>query len=126
MSAPTTTNVLATAVNDAIKAALTGGSAAAEAALIADAPWLGLPIVKQLLEWFIGLIEQPLYENAAIVMTKIIIALQVAEETSAVNQAFKNAQQAIEAGDPNDIASASTALDNAFAALGNYDGSASP
>lgn len=124
MSDPTTTNTLATVVNSALEAALTGGESAAEAALILDQPWLGLPIVKQLLEWLLDKIEAPIYANAAAVATKLIIDLQVNSETSAANTAFQNAQSAIATGDPGEISKAQTDLDNAFASLGHYDGSA--
>ena len=111
-------------VNDALKAAMTSGEVAAEAVLIADQPWLGLPIVKQLLEWLLDQMTGVLYGQAADAATKIIIDLQVGEETSAVNSAFSAAQAAIASGDANAITTAQANLSSAFGGLINSDGSA--
>lgn len=126
MSDPTTVNKLATVVNDAIKVAMDGGEVAAEAAMVADLPWLGLPVIRTILSWFLGIVEGYFYSNAAKTATKIVIDLQVSSEVSKTNSYFQKAQDAVKSGDKNAIDVASKNLDAAFAALIHYDGSASP
>ncbi len=126
MSAPTTTNTLAGMVNSAISEAMSLGTDAVEAAIIADVPVLGYPGLKQILEWGLSLVEGYFYSQAANAATKLVIDLQVGSEISTVNLAFTNAQQAVASGDPQAIQKASSDLDTAFGNLVHSDGSASP
>lgn len=126
MSEPTPINQTATVINSAIKAAIDGGSRAVEAAIITDVPWLGLPVVKQLLEYALGFFENYLYTNAANAATSIVIDLQTSQEKSATKAAFQGVIDAVQTGDQGVIQKASDALDNAFAKLIHSDGSATP
>lgn len=123
---PTTSNTLAGIVNGAIKAGLDGGTTTIEAVIIADVPWLGLPVVKQILEYFLGFVEKYFYTGAANAATKLVIDMQVDSEISATNAAFANVQAALASGDTSAIQKASTDLDAAFASIIHYDGSSSP
>lgn len=124
MSDPTTTNTLASIVNQAIKTAMNEGESAAESAIIADVPWLGLPGIKQLLELGLNFVEGYLYADAAATATKIVIDLQIDTEVTDTQTAFTIAQTAIQSGDQSAIDQASKNLDAAFSGLIHSDGSA--
>lgn len=127
MSGPSTTNQLASVVNQVLKSLIEGaGESAVETTLIAQYPWLGLPFVKQVFEFVLGKVSGLIYQNAAEAATKIIIDVQVNVETGAANAAFQNLQLAVASGDTIAIAKASNALDSAYAALIHFDGSAPP
>ncbi len=126
MSDPTTTNKLASTVNEILKGLIEGaGESAIETAAIASQPWLGLPIIKQLFSYAVGWIAKYFYQQAAITATKIIIDVQIKMETSQTYGAFQNLQMAIASGDQVAITKASEDLDKAYGSLIHYDGSAS-
>lgn len=125
MADPTTTNATASAVNDILKTIIEGaGQGAIEAAAIADFPWLGLPIIKQLFELVLSKITGLIYQDAANAATKIVIDVQVNVEKSQVLNAFQTLQMAIASGDKNAIQQASTDLDNCYGSLIHFGGSA--
>lgn len=127
MDAPTTENPVATVVNSILKELIENvGETAAEAAIIADVPWLGVPVVKQVFEYLLGFVGSYIYKQAAWGATKIIIDVQTKMEASAAYSAFQNLQMAIASGDPGAITKASQDLDKAYAALIHFDGSAPP
>lgn len=127
MGDPTTVNPVASVVNSVLKKAIEDvGETAAESALIADFPWLGLPVVKQIFEYGLGIVGKYFYEQAAFAATKIIIDVQTKLEASSAQSAFENLRMAVASGDANAIQLASDDLDKAYANLIHYDGSASP
>lgn len=127
MSEPTTKNKTASIVNQVLKGLIEGaGADALKAALIADNPWLGLPIVKQLFGFIVDKLAEAIYKQAAFVATKIIIDVQINIEEGAVNAAFDNLTMAVASGDPVAIDKASANLSKTYGDLIHYDGSASP
>jgi hypothetical protein len=123
---PVTVNPISTIVNSAISAALQGGEVAIQAAITAEVPFLGLPIISTVFGWALSYVEGYFYTYTADAVTKLVIDIQVNSEESVASQTFSYLQTAIASGDPNAISAASTALDSAYAGLINYDGSASP
>lgn len=125
MADPATSNKAASVVNDILKTIIEGaGKPGIEAALIADFPWLGLPIVKQIFEFVLSKVADLVYKDAANLATKIIIDAQVNLEKSTVIGAFQNLQMAIASGDESAIKMASNDLDKAYGSLIHSDGSA--
>lgn len=125
MTGPTTTNTLASAINnivdDCVKDALNVAEVAAEAA----EPILAMPVVKQLFEYFAGMIVMDFF-NLPLrqALTKLVIQIQTYQESASCMQAWLAYQSALSGGDPNAIATAKQSLDAAFIALIEYDGSA--
>lgn len=121
---PVTVNPVATIVNQAISAAMSGGELAVQAAITAEVPFLGLPIISTIFGWFLGRVESYFYVDAANAATKLIIDIQVNAEESAATKAFNDVQTAIAGGDQNAINTASAALDSAYGDIIGYDGAA--
>jgi hypothetical protein len=124
-SSPTTTNQAASVVNDVLKAIIEGaGVPEVEAAILLQAPWLGLPFIKQFFEWGLNWVASYFYVSAANAATKIVIDVQVNMEQSNVIQSFQNLQMAIASGDQKAIEQASLDLDKSYGALIHSDGAA--
>lgn len=122
---PTTTDQVASAVNDVLKSIIEGaGVTAVEVSVIADVPWLGLPVIKQIFEYFLNLVASYFYVDAANAATKLVIDVQVNLEESKVLNSFQELQQAVASGDQNAIAKASGDLDSAYGSIIHSDGSA--
>lgn len=92
---------------------------AAEAALIAQFPFLGLPIIKQIWEYLFGILEQNIISELEKGSTALIITVSEdahAATASATSQALNSVQN-----NPNataeEISSAQTNFKNAYAAL---------
>lgn len=127
MSDPTTTNEAARVVNEALNKLIEGaGVDAAEAALIADFPWLGIPVVKQILEWALNKIASYFYVAAANAATSIVIDVQTNVEASTALVAYQNLQMAIASGDQNAVKKASDDLSTAYGNLIHSGGWSSP
>lgn len=127
MSDPTTDNKAADVVSDALQKLIEGvGVDAAEAGIIAEFPWLGVPVVKQILEWFLNKISSYFYVAAANAATSIVIDVQTNMESSTAIVAFQTLQMAIAGGDPNAIQKASQDLSSAYASLIHSDGWSPP
>lgn len=127
MSDPTTTNQTASVVNGILSNLINGaGITAAESAAIAEFPWLGLPIIKQIFELVLNKVASIIYDQAAYAATKVVIDVQVGLEESATGPAFQNLQMAIASGDQAAIAKASKDLDTAYSNLIHFDGWSSP
>jgi len=123
---PTTVNPIASAVNSGIAAAVKAGETQVEALILADAPWAGLPVIKQLLEALIGYIGGKFSEVLQGVGTFTVIDVQVGHEKSAISQALADLVAAEKSGDQNAIQLAIQAYANAQSALVGDDGSAPP
>lgn len=126
MADPTTVNQAATIVNQVIYGAIRVEDDALEAATIAEVPWLGLPIVKQIFEFVLHNLSDRIYREAAMAATKLVVDYQVNREESSVVNDFDNLQMAIASGDEVAIHKASTNLDNSYGSLIHSDGSATP
>lgn len=125
MSTPSTTNQAATVVNNILQNIIEGsGVSVVEAAILIDVPWLGLPIIKQVFEYFLNFVASYIYVDAANTATKIVIDIQVNAEESVVISNFQELQQAIASGDQNAISKASSDLDSAYGSIIHSDGSA--
>jgi hypothetical protein len=121
---PSTTNSSAEVVDSAISDALNAAQSVAETAIIADFPFLGLPVVKTLFEIIFSYIVGKLTNALQTAGTFAVIDTQVASEEKAlaVNTAAIRAAEAT--GDPNAIAQARANEDAAAANLLHDDGSA--
>ena len=117
---------MAVAVDSAVSAAFSAGDLAAEAAIISAVPWLGLPGLKQLLQWLLSYITQYFYAQVSFAVTKIIIDLQVSSEVSKTQVAIDNLNQAIDQGNTAAQDQATKDLSDALISLVHYDGSHSP
>lgn len=124
-ASPATTNQTASVINAVLKNIIEGaGLDVIEATLIAEVPWLGWPVIKQIMELILNKAADLLYTQAANAATKIVIDVQVNVEQSKVLNAFQNLQMAIASGDQNAISKASSDLDDAYGSLIHSDGSA--
>ena len=127
MSAPDTTNQPATDANKFLHEIIFGVAVkAAEAEIIAAAPVMGLPILKQLDEVALQIIAQKIYEALAQGATFAIIDAQTSIEAAAANQAATVLKTALSGDDPNAIETATQNFESAFGKLIHYDGSANP
>lgn len=98
---------------------------AAMAAAIADSPWLGLPVIKQLLSSLLQVVAGYIYKALAVHVSFAIINAQTLAEqkdfeasTSALAEAFKK-------GDDNEIQVATDNVKRALRSLIGWDGDAS-
>ena len=123
---PETTNLLATFVDDCIKAAISGGDIALEAYLTVQLPFLAQPQLQWIMDQIIGAIGTSIYKNVANVANKIVFDIQTNGENSVVVQASQAAQAAQSSGDPNAIATTTATLVNAIGNLVHSDGTATP
>jgi len=118
---PTVDQPAQDAVN-AITTLVQDGEQAAEAAIIASAPVMGTPVLKQIWEaafdWLIKFIMQPLamYGGRVIVDAQEYFALKNAVAAQAALDAAKKT------GDLNAIQNASSQVDQAVASVVNYIG----
>lgn len=126
MADPTTVNEAATIVNQLILGAINVDVEALEAAAIAEDPWLGLPFIKQIFEFFLNKLSGKIYAQAAMAATKLVIDYQVNREESTAVNSFDNLQMAVASGDQNAINKASSDLDAAYGAIIHSDGAAPP
>lgn len=127
MGDPTDKNQAADVINGVLKNLISGiGVDAVEAAAIAAYPWLGFWGIRTIFDWVVKLVANQIYMQAAMVATKIVIDVQVAEEESKTNDSFKNLQMALASGDPGAIKKASADLDKAYGDLIHSDGWSSP
>jgi len=127
MADPTTTNQVASVINQILKALIEDtGEGVAETALIAQYPWLGLPFIKQIFEFILSKVSAFFYQAAANLATTIVVDVQTNLEASNANQAFQNLTMAVASGDQAAIQKASDDLSMAYGSLIHYDGAAPP
>lgn len=124
---PTTTNHAATVANQVLHAMIFDVAVkAAEAELIAMAPILGAPIIKQLDECLLNIIADKIYTALAQGVTFAIIDAQTSAEAAAANTARDHLITALQGNDPHAVETATTNFETAFGRLIHYDGSANP
>ena len=121
---PTATNTTATDINTIVKVA--GGTivSVAETMIIADVPFLGFPVVKQLWEIVFEWIASYFIKAAENGATFTVIDLQVSSEESGISNALAALVAAEKSGDPNAIKTAIQNYANAQSSLVHSDGSA--
>lgn len=127
MASPTPTNSAAQTVDEIIQLAIFDVALkAAEAAIIADLPFLGLPIIDPIFLFFMEQIGGVLYKQIALGTTFIVIDIQVGLEKSAYTQAEAALRAAHLTGNQDAIQNATASFKSAFQKLFHYDGSYSP
>ena len=126
MTGPATTNQTATEVNSVIKSS--GGTivTVTEGLIVADVPWLGTPIVKQIWEAIFNWIASYFIKAAQTGATFAVIDVQVDSEESNISKALSALVAAEKSGDQNAIQTAIKNYQLAQSAIVNDDGSASP
>ena len=122
-SEPTTTDSTAAIVSQTVTDIFGAAVTAAETAIIAAQPWLGLPVIKQLWEalfsYIVGKISGALGTGAGF----LVIDLQTYTEVTNAASAIQALQAAQTSGDSNAITQARAQADAAAAALLHYNGS---
>ena len=121
-----TVNQPASAINSAIAAAAQGLVGIVEGLIIADVPFLGAPVIKQLwsalFEWIAGYFTRALETSA----TFTVISSQTEIEKQNLSVALQNVIAAEKSGDQAAISLAIQAYQQAQSNLVNYDGSSTP
>lgn len=124
---PTTTNPTATLANDVLHALIFDVAVkAAEAEIIAAAPIMAAPILKQIDEAVLNFVAGKIYEKLALGATFVIIDAQTSQEAAAANVAAARLKAALATGDDAQITQAKGDFTDAFSKLVHYDGSARP
>ena len=122
-SEPTTTDSTAAIVSQTVTDIFGAAVTAAETAIIAAQPWLGLPVIKQLWEalfsYIVGKISGALGTGAGF----LVIDLQTYTEVTNAASAIQALHAAQTSGDSNAITQARAQADAAAAALLHYNGS---
>ena len=126
MGEPTTTNKTATTVDTIIKAGESAIVQVAENLIIADLPWMNIPVWKQIWEGILSWFATYLAKAAETGATFAVIDVQVGGEESAMSQALSELVAAEKTGDQNAIQSAIKNYQLAQSALVNDNGSATP
>jgi hypothetical protein len=123
---PKTENGLANAINEGI--VLGGGAVVqiAESLIIADVPFLGLPIIRQLWQAVLGFIAGYIEKALETGATFAVIDTQTAIEESNLSTALQNLIAAEKKGDPVELQAAIQAYAQAQSSLVHSDGSATP
>jgi len=122
-STPVPVNPVATGVSTAI--GTVGGDivSVTESMIVADSPWLGFPVLKQLWEalfaWIVGYFIKAAQTGA----TFAIIDVQVSSEESGMSKALAALYAAEKTGEKNAIQTAIQNYANAQSALVHDDGS---
>ena len=119
------TNQTAQAVDNAIQSGASSIVSLTESMIIADVPFLGAPIIKQIWEALFGWIAGYFEKAAATGATFAVIDLQVDTEVSSVSVALQNLIAAEKTNNPVLIQRAVAAYAKANSNLINSDGSAS-
>ena len=113
-----TTQVVNTVIDTVWQAAVT----AAEAALIAAVPEMGVPVVKQVSQEVIQLVAQAIYKQFALWVSFEIIDFQDSAELTSEQKALVALKSAQKSGDPLALAQALSNFDQSVAALTRIDG----
>lgn len=121
---PTTVNQPAKTADQIISAVVfDAGVPIAEAAIIAAVPWLGLPIIKNILELLLKTVAGYFYRATSTYSTLQIIAFETNSEKGAYAAAEKNLRLAHVSGDPVALQKATDDFKKTFRSLVHYDGS---
>lgn len=126
MSDPLPTNPIAAEINRVVAAGNSAGVQLVETLAIADQPWLGYPVIKQLFGYLLSWIDGYLSKAEQAGATFIVIDTQVSIEQSAMSEAVAGLLAAQKSGDENAIKAAIQVYASAQSALVRFDGSAPP
>lgn len=122
-----TINQTATAADKAIHSLIFDVAVrAAESEIIAMAPAMGWPILKQIDEAILNFVAGKIYEKLSLGATFAIIDSQTSIEAKVANDAAASLRSAIQIGDQDAINHATTDFKSAFGKLVHLDGSAAP
>jgi hypothetical protein len=125
--APTTNNAAATVANDVLHGLIFDVAvSAAEAAIVAEAPFMANPVLQFIEDEVIKYVAGKIYEALAKGATFAIIDAQTSAEAAAANAATSALKSALTTGDQNAIDKATQDFTSAFGKLVHLDGSASP
>lgn len=123
---PTTVNQAATSVDEIIQSSVYNAVLPiAEAAIIAEVPFLGDPIINQAFDLLMQYVAGKLYTALANYATITIIDIQTGGEETALLKAEGALRAAHLTGDINAISTATKNYEAAVASLIHFDGSAS-
>lgn len=123
---PATENRSAGIVNSIERGAINIGMKAAKIAATAAAPFLGWPVISQLVDYVLNKIGDYFYVWIAEHSTFLIIDMQTEAEKKAYLQSVVDLQKAQTSGDQNAIDQAHKKLKEDLARLVRWDGSAHP
>ena len=96
----------------------------ARAAAIAEAPWLGLPVISQVFDYLLNLFGKFIYEALARQATFTVIDSQVGKSLTEYETAVSGLNQAVAAGSAEDVDKAQLATKAALINLVRWDGDA--
>lgn len=123
---PTTVNEPSRRVNQVIKGLLDIGFAGVETVLLGYAPWLGLPVVKQIFEWCAGKLEDQIYFALAEEGTYLVLKFQTKIEKTAYLASIEELKQAQDTGNADALAAARKKWADAASSFIHSDGAATP
>lgn len=117
------TNPVADKINTVIAAGNSAGVTLVQSLLTADVPFLGWPIVRNVVSLVLGWLDSYLSKAEQTGVSFFVIDTQISSEEKALVAAVAQAEQA---KDPAAIAAARKAYADANSALVRYDGDAPP
>lgn len=123
---PFPTNSTATVVNRGIDGVFGVAVKAAEAAIVAEVPVLGNPVLEKIDNAIIEFVANKIYQQFALFVTFEIIDFQVGGEITDQKKALIALKAAQKSGDANALAKALSDFDKATVALTHMDGAANP
>ena len=126
MTGPQTVNKAATIGDEVISSAATAGAQAITALIIADVPFFGLPVIKNLLNYIVGYVCIYVSKAVQTGVTFAVIDIQVGAEQNKLSIALAALIEADKTGDSIAIQQAIKNYAAAQSALINFDGSAAP
>lgn len=123
MSDPTTVNSGLALSDSMVTTVMDAATAAVEAEIIAAVPELGLPVIKQVLELALHVVEGLTEEQLLRVATFLIVDAQTSLENSNLVKAAGVLAAATATGNADAINQANQDFEKALAALIHFDGS---
>lgn len=119
---PGPVNTVGTIINKVLRTAIDYGVKAVKAALVVQAPWLGLPVVSQITDYLLGIVGNYFYTFFAQHATLLVIEFDTAAEKTAYLSSLDVLQKAQLGGDANAIAQAKKDAEAKLASLIHFDG----
>ncbi len=124
---PVTDNKLVDFFDSLVKAGILGGEDAMKAYILTTpAAWLEGPVISVFTNEVLSLLGNAIYTQAADLVAKVVIDIQINLEKSRASIAVTQLQAAKDKGNADEIAKANAEFDAAMGSLLHYDGSAHP
>lgn len=123
---PTHTNPIATVINKALRIIVDLGVGSIKAALVVQAPWLGWPVVSNVVDYFLNAFGDRFYIYLAQHETLLVIKFQTKAEKDTYVSAMDEFKTVLPGGDREAIEAARKKAEDALARLIHWDGSAPP